>query len=226
MSDMHVRIAARGTLDEAFSEMPPAVKAFLSEGFLLFSKLTKENMSNLLPAVLDSVQSGSGRGDQELASRLRVDRDDARLLLGSMSLIASMLSRREESPSQFIKAMAEAKILRPEASGAALAFFDALVRERPALRQAMTRSRFSSEVLPSLLEFESTVDLRLGFENDAINVAIPIALVHLDTNATGQEVWLQITRKQLEEMIKDLEETLRKMVEAEKWAGQRSQAKE
>lgn len=226
MGDLSVRIPSRGSLEEAFSEMPPGLRSFLSEGFIILSKLTREKVGELVPFVLESVQSGSGSDYKNLATQLDMERKDARLLLGSMTLLASMLSGREDTVQQFIKSAVDARIVNPEATGVATTLFEGLVADRAVLRQAMTRSSVSSEVLPSLLEFESTVDLRLGFDKFKVSFAVPVALLHLDTDASGQEVWLQVTRKQLENMIKDLEETLRKVVEAEKWANSKPLAKE
>jgi hypothetical protein len=205
-------------LEEAFAEMPEGVKSFLREGFAVFSRLPEKSFTDVLAVVLDSIQSGSGVGENELASRLGLGREDARVLLASMTLLSTIIATREETAEQLVRLAANSKLIESNYVDSAITFFRAVVADRSSVKRSMERSSVASEVLPSLLDFETTVDLRLEFERGRVNESLPIALVHLDTDAQGGEVWLQLNKMQVEKIIKDLQETLRKMEEAERWA--------
>ena len=131
--------------------------------------------------------------------------------------MASTLSNREDSADVVVDEFVKAGALETGDRTAVLRFASAVASRRGTFKQVMDRSRLASEVLPSLLEFESTVDIRLGFEKGRVAVFMPVALLHIDTDAQGQEVWLQLTRLQLEKIAEDLQETLKQMVEAENW---------
>jgi hypothetical protein len=98
-----------------------------------------------------------------------------------------------------------------------LPFCELVVSQRAGVRQLLTRSQLSAVVLPVLTSFDITVDIRLGFEEGQVATALPVAVVHMDTDSAGQEVWFQINQRQLERTIKDLNNALKEIQEAERW---------
>ena len=77
-----------------------------------------------------------------------------------------------------------------------------------------------SEVLPYLLDFEVAVDLRLGYGPTGENVefAVPVAMVHVDTDSYNQEVWFQAGITQIETMIERLQMAAERMKAADSLA--------
>lgn len=57
----------------------------------------------------------------------------------------------------------------------------------------------------------------MGFEEGQIAAALPVAVVHMDTDSRGQEVWFQINQRQLERTINELSNALKEIQEAERW---------
>ncbi len=226
MGTFHVQIPSRGTVQEVFADMPTGLKDYVRDGFAVLSKLPQQKFDEIRRATLDAVEAGGSVVEGGLSARLDIDKADVRSLLAATSLFATFLLGRDEKLPQLVAAAVEAKLIRPEDSPAALLFYEAIERDRPTLKETIQRSRYSSSVLPSLLEFETTIDIRLGFEKGRVDFVTPIALVHLDTDSEGQEVWLQLTKKQVERVVNELQDALRKMEEAEKWAGPRLESRD
>jgi hypothetical protein len=221
MGSFQLHFPSRGTAQEVFADMPGEIRRYIRDGFGVLSKLPEQKFEEIRRVTLDAVEAGGSVGEADLAARLDISRTDARSLLAATSLFATFILSRDEKLVQLVASAVEAKLIGPDDAPVALVFYEAVERDRAKLKEAVERSRFSSSVLPSLLEFEATVDLRLGFDKGRLDFATPIALVHLDTDAQGQEVWLQLTKRQVERVAKELQDVLRKMEEAEKWAGQK-----
>jgi len=226
MSSFHIPINSLGSSQELFAGMPQSIKAYISEGFQVLSKIPRDKWDEIRRVTLESVETGSGVGDKDLSSRLDISINEARSVITAASLFATLLLRRDEKAAPIVAAAVEAKVVRAEDSAAVIAFYEIIDRDRAIFKDAIEGSEVSNEVLPSLLEFESTVDLRLRFEKGRLSFAAPIALIHLDTDAQGQEVWLQLRKKQVERIVRDLQEVLHRMDEVEKWAGSKARKQE
>ena len=77
-----------------------------------------------------------------------------------------------------------------------------------------------SEVLPYLLDLDVTVDLRLGYGPTGNNVefAVPVAMLHVDTDSYNQEIWFQAGMTQVETMIERLQVAAERMKAADSLA--------
>jgi hypothetical protein len=58
--------------------------------------------------------------------------------------------------------------------------------------------------------------LKFGFNDRQIENAVPVALVHLDTDVSNRELWFQMTRGDVEAVIERLTRVLQQMDVAEK----------
>ena len=113
--------------------------------------------------------------------------------------------------------MQGAKLAEPSQTEGLLEFARLLEGERGEIERRMELGRLESEVLPSLSGLYITVDLRLKFRKSK-NLAVPVAVFHLATDAYQQEVWFQASKSDVERMLKQLKDALDQMESAEKWA--------
>jgi hypothetical protein len=226
--DIPIPLAAGGKLPEVLAELPGPAKAYLKQGFAALAKFPENRYEELVAIVAEFVTSAHvfTLSPDRLAARLGVPPSDAAALLGSVSLIAWVLSVREETAQEFVETATAVGILDEGNATPALAFSHLIVKDRPALKGAIERSRLGTELLPSLTGVGTAVDVRLRFEEGRVAFAVPVALVHLRTDVRGQALWFQLTRSQLEQMIQELQETLRRLQGAEQWVGGASSAKE
>lgn len=205
--------------------MPTEIREYVKDGFTVLSKLPQQKFDEVRRVTLEAVEAGGNVGEAGLAARLDINKTEVRSLLAATSLFATFLLSRDEKLGELVTSAVEAKLIRPDDSPAVLMFYEAIERDRPMHKEAMERYRSVSSGLPSLLEFETNVDMRFGFEKGRVGFATPMLLVHLDTDAQGQEVWLHLTKKQVVRVVNELQDALRKMEEAEKWAGPRPESR-
>lgn len=205
-------------LSEMFSGIPSEAKDHLRLGFSILAKLPDQQYDNLISILGGNLVSGATKKDDQNASQLGISPQEVNPLLAAAMFASFTLATQEVTAEEFVKEATEADVIRGEDTEAALEFSTAVIKARPALKQALDQSRASAEGLPSLTNFEMTVDIRLGFESNGIAFGLPIILVHIDTDSYEQEIWFQITKGQLERMIEDQQDTLKRVKNAEKWA--------
>lgn len=226
MGGYKLQLPSRGTMEEAISDMPARIKTYVRTGLTVLSGVPENNLSILFDLVLETIQSGKVMTDFEVLTRLGISQADAPVLFGALSLLASVASTREESADQCVKITVDTKLVDASQASLALKFFSAVMQKRQLIRRALQVSSLSGAVLPSLVDFDIVVDVRFGFEKGRMTETAAVILMHINTDARGQEVWLQVTKVQLEGMIKELEETLRNVEQAEKSIVQKSANRE
>ena len=217
MGSFHLNIPARGTLTDSFSSMPTGVRTFLREGFSILARIPEDKLEDVIAIVLESIAHGSVVAERQVASKFDLSKEDVRPLLTASSLIASIVSRGDDTADSLTKELVKANALDAKSEPTVLRFANALVSRRPSIRSLMERSQLASEVLPSLMSFDTTVDVRVGFEKGRVAQLLPVGLVHIETDAEGQELWMQLTRTQLQRLIDDLREIDDQMGAVESW---------
>jgi hypothetical protein len=88
---------------------------------------------------------------------------------------------------------------------------DVVISRRATLYRAMARTRLANAVLPSLVHFELTVDLRIRFEDGKAQEFVPVALAYIDTDAENKEFWFQISRADINMILAKLNNCAREM---------------
>ena len=225
MGSIHLPIHPDAPISEILSELPKAFRAFLKEGFRTLGKVSADRYLSLTRAATESYGSPYGAFGADFAAKLGLERQESQNLLGAASFLIAILSEAQETANQFMEAAASQGILDDEHKGAVLKLAEIIISEKSAIRDARERLSVASALLPSLTTFRTEVDVRLRFDKGIINLAVPVGLIHIDTDFDNEEVCFQLTRNQLEGIIEDLKETLRRVQEAERWAGRVSSTK-
>ncbi len=226
MGGYRVQLPSRGSLNETFTEMPPRVRNYIRSGLTTLAKIPERDLNLLVEVILESMQSGRSPAELEMFTRFGISRDDIPTFVGAMSLLATVASTREVSAEQCVATAKDTKLIDENLASVALSFFAAVIQRRQAFQRALHVTSLSVGTLPSLIEFETVVDVRFGFEKGQISANATLIIIHINTDARGQEIWLQVTRSQLEGMIKELEEALRNAEQAEKLIAQKSTTNE
>lgn len=218
MGTFQFSIPMRRPLAEVFASTPPSVRAALRRGFLVIATLSTSESEKLLSALLRQVTAGGPLPETELRSLLaNVGVEDAKAALAAGSFLAVGISSTDEGVEQVITGAVNAKIFAETDAPGVRRFAALVARNRDEFQRGLERQRLAKSVLPSLTMFETLVDLRPSFVQNGFEFAIPVVLVHIDTDAPGQEVWFQASKGQLENIVRELHEALHRVVEAEKW---------
>ena len=208
-------------LVESFGDMPQSMRTYLKTGFLVLSRVSEDKFPVLANIAVRAAQAPYRVEIDEAAKQLGINTDDMGSLLPAISFLTTFVSSRSEGPDQLVSAAVEANVI-PEASRqVVLRFSQALAMQREGLRHDLQKARLANQVLPSMIDFEIVVDIRLHPSKSELNV--PVAIAHLDTDAAHTEVWFQMQKGDVERLIDTLQKIARQMAEAEKlYLGQRN----
>jgi hypothetical protein len=199
-----------GDLASVLAEMPSHVQRFLQRGFKVLGKLDQGIIAELM-----TLASITFTTDVLTDHQLHIELDEVGSLLSVVNFLSNSLSARQESQTALIEEGKKLGLLGDAEVPNALRFAELIVASRDTIKQQIEQEDLASEVLPALSIFETTVDLRLQFDGQRLKRAIPVALLHIDTDATNQELWFQVSRVQVERLINELQLTLARLKEAE-----------
>jgi hypothetical protein len=202
--------------------IPRAFRDDAQKGFLILARIHIADYAEILSAVMTALESKTASLDG-LEQRLQLPKSDLGALFAASMLVVSLLAEGG-TQEEFLAAALKAELVRPERQAKIRPFLDNIVADRARVKKALRRASMSSEVLPFLSTFEVTVDLRMAYEDNAVIDAVPVAVLHIDTDANGQEIWFQASRGQLERLRIDIDSTLKRMDAAENW-GKRDREK-
>jgi len=181
----------------------------------LLTVLPPEHFHQILAIVNESIGGRTGITLED-AKALGIAPAAARLLLSAASFAAVSVGVREAAAEEFVAALRSSGLVQ-DSDGGLLEFCQLVVTQRSGIRDLLKRSQLASIVFPALTDFDVTVDVRLGFEDGRVAMAIPVALMHFDTDSRGQEIWFQLSGRQLERLVEDLNVALREVHAAERW---------
>jgi hypothetical protein len=207
-------------LATVFSSAPDSIQGQFALGLKAISKLSDEQLRELMEILIESFASRAPLNETDVSVRFKISPEDAVGLITTSSIMAATLSTREDTVDQFVDALKKAQwISDPETSEAAARLGRITVANRDRMKEALSRSRLGAESLPVLTQFEATIDIRPNFDKEShrITFAVPIAILHIDTDAAAQEVRFQLTKRELEKMSNDVKDAVKRLEEAERW---------
>ncbi|HET6246554.1 MAG TPA: hypothetical protein VFE47_02560 [Tepidisphaeraceae bacterium] len=223
MSNVSLRIPPTAPLADTLNEMPPSLRGVLREGFGLIASQDPVRYPQIATAALESLASPSDATERRILLQVSENEDAGKQILASATFLAWLVSTRKEELTKILSVAAEAQIIGESAVKPVTLLATLLASDKAQIRQNMERARLGAAVLPSLSEFSVVIDVRLDFEKDMtgpsgeVGLAVPVAVVHLDTDSYNQEAWFQMTRPELENMIDRLQLALDRLKKAEIW---------
>lgn len=202
--------------------IPRAFKEQAEKGFAVLATISPQHYAEILKAVVVTVESK--RAPLEgLEKTLGLSKNDLSALFAAAMLTVPILAQggnAEEFVSSAVKAGLIADGLVPRIQP----FIDTVIAERIGIGRAIKRAALPSLVLPFLSNVEVVVDLRIGFEQEVVAEAVPVAVIHIDTDAEGKEIWFQASKQQMEDLKTDVQEAIKRMETAESWGLRESKA--
>ena len=218
MGSFSVRLPVGTVPPEFFSDIPKSARNFLKKGFSVVARLYPKYAEVLPSIAVESVVSGAEPEPSDVGAKLGINLDDARALLGAISFLAVIASAGEkDAVPQTMDALVSAQMLEKDSQGPITSLLTVLQSERTRVSGAVRRSALSSRLLPSLTDLELMIDVRVEFEKDQVGLAVPVLLVHVDTDAAHEELWFQMNKRQVEKAVDDLKQALARLEQAEKW---------
>ncbi len=196
--------------------MPPSFREQAEKGFAVLATVSSQNYSEIIQAVLVGLESKEAPLD-DLQKSFKLPANDLSALFAAAMLTVPMIGEGVDAE-EFLKGAVKHGLIS-EGTGANIQpFLDTVVAQRATIGRSIRRTALPAQVLPYLSNVEIVVDLRLGFENNTVQEAVPVAVVHLDTDVDGQEIWFQASQQQMRQLKVDIDEAIKRMDTAEAWS--------
>ena len=204
-----------------FAHMPPDFHDRVAAGIRSLCRLEDEDRERSVItsiSLIDRYRPTSARPDQVAELMSSTDVDDANIFFAVMTLVPHALP--SENHQETIEDLLAKDLLEDCDRGAATALLSVIAGHYAEGRANMRKMSLEAEVLPYLMEIEATVDIRLAFSSKGNNVelAVPVAMLHIDTDSYNQEIWFQVGIAQIETMIERLQVAAERMKTADKLA--------
>ena len=203
-------------LADAMAEAPPAFKDQARKGFRVLASVGEQHYAEILRAVMVALESRTAPLD-DLEKHLELSKSDVSSLFAASMMTVPILGGGGTAE-EFLAAAVKVDMIPADLESAIRPFIDAAVEERAQIGRAIRHAGLSSQVLPFLSDVEIAVDLRVAFEGDAVLDTVPVAVVHLDTDAQGAEIWFQASKPQMERLKRDIDDAIKRMETAETWS--------
>ncbi len=185
----------------------------------MLAELSKQHYAELLRAVVVTLESRKPPLE-DLEKGLNVSANDLNALFASAMLTVTLLSQGIKGE-EFFTSTVKAGMIPQNLVSKIQPFVDTVVGESAQIGRIIRRAALPAQVLPYMSDVEVVVDLRLAFEEEAVRDAVPVAIVHIDTDANNEEIWFQASIQQMRQLKDDVEEAIKRMEAAEAWGTRR-----
>ena len=155
-----------------------------------------------------------------IGEKLGVKKEDVPRLFAAVTFCTStLIEQKSLTASVFVNTGVSLGLIAEEDKEHVGRFMDAVLSNREPVANMAERARVASTLLPRLTTFSTTIDLRPAFNDDgtAIKFSVPVIIAHVENDSTD-DVWVQMSKTQVERLITDLQEVLERVGVVEKWA--------
>lgn len=204
---------------EFVSSLPTARKIVVMRTFDVLSKIPPLRQAELLQEVAPFIGTSSPPDEDEVKSFP----EDSEEILNFVAAATSLLSflRGEEKVDEIMAGLNRALNLTQANKDSVKGLLNLLQLQRPALDSTHDKEELANETFPSLESTSFSVDLRMSFKNDAIQMLVPVIIAHFDTDALNRQLWFQMSKTQFAKLRHDLEQVAKKIDLLENWVKQR-----
>ncbi|HTV05649.1 MAG TPA: hypothetical protein VME86_09795 [Acidobacteriaceae bacterium] len=209
------------SLEESFSDIPDSVRPYILRGFRAMVSADSIKQQRIADYAITSMNSLSELEVDEFASMLEIDTDDAGAIISSLSFLLALVSSRKDSELELVDALFSANLIEPSDREPLQNFIKNLVVRRIEIRRTLSLSRLAQQTLPSFRGLQTSVDLRMGFRKQKVDVIVPIALIHLHTDSDKEEICFQMQKTDVQRVVREFQKVLTQMDEAEKWSSEK-----
>jgi hypothetical protein len=206
---------ARYELARRIEEYPTGARTFFKSAFAAASKLPEDVQHLIFQHIRQNIARGVRHVEgSTLQPITKLGARESEQIASVYTLVIGLLAELDVTADQFV-ALAKDVLFDPEHEGTALSIARSIVADRTELALIVERTQLAGEVLPSLSALSIVVDLRLLIENGSVKTNVPVAIARIDTDS-DQKLLIQLTLGEVEDMIKQLSETLQSMKTVEK----------
>jgi hypothetical protein len=205
----------RDALARRIGEYPKEALAYSAAGMIAASKLSEEIRGAVLQKFIETFKTGTRRlAGAAVRPIAKVSERESEQLAFAYSLLIGLLLETNATADDVVNA-GKGRLFEPAQEVTGKSIVDAIYASREEIKATVDRAQLAGEVLPSLYSLDIAVDMRIRVSEGELKTFVPVAVVHLDTDITGLEVWFQLSRGEVEEMVHKLSRCLEDMKLAE-----------
>jgi hypothetical protein len=179
------------------------------------ASVPEQHYDEIVQSTIVMMESGRPPVD-ELKTTLGISKNDAGSVF-SAAMVVVPLFDQPTTVDDFLEAATKTRLIDPSLAAKLRPFVNRVASHQQQIATAIKKATLTDQVLPSFMDMDVAVDMRIGFLDGRVDVAVPIALIHIDTDANDQELWFQCSKQQMLLIKDDIEAALKKMDAAEAW---------
>lgn len=187
MSSFNIAIPRSEGPSDVLSRLPRAFRGQAEKGFEVLAEVGKQHYTELLRAAIVALESKKPPLE-ELEKSLKLSKNDLNALFAAAMLTVPLIGQGI-GQDEFLASTVKAGIIPQSLVPKVQPFVETVVADSVQIGRILRRETLPSQVLPYVSNVEVVVDLRVAFEKEAVIEAVPVAIVHIDTDANGQEIW-------------------------------------
>lgn len=207
-----------------FPDMPDGLKRSIKKGNTILANSSQaiwdaaiNDAISFITSPISNISSIEGR----LTTIIGCSEKDATAVRNAaLSAVHTINDKDGITAHNFVDASIQEGTLADEDADKIRSFYEYALNGKPSIKDMLENDAASDDdSLPTLRSFDISVDLKLKFDRNGISKMLPIATFHIDTESYTQEIWLQISKRQLETLINELNTALDQMKLAESITG-------
>jgi len=118
----------------------------------------------------------------------------------AVSMVVAAMRDLPLSPEQFVQAGLESGAFTNDARAGMAHFAQLVVNVRPELQRQSANARLQNAVLPTLMQFDLALDVRVEVADGKVTRGVPVIAAFVDTDAESQLTWFQMDEARLREL--------------------------
>jgi hypothetical protein len=206
-------------MSEVLSRLPRAFRDDAEKGFAVLASIPEQHYDEIVESAIVMMESRRPPLD-ELKKNLGLTVNEATSVFSAAMVVVPLFDQKTKVE-DFFEAASKVKLIDGSLVDKLRPFMDRVAAHGLEIATVLRKAALTDQVLPSFMNMNVAVDMRIGFTEGRVDVAVPIALIHIETDRENQELWLQCSKQQMLLIKDDIEAALKKMEAAEAW-GSRS----
>ncbi|MBM5651329.1 hypothetical protein GSH05_06550 [Burkholderia pseudomallei] len=213
------RDSGRPTFHSALDDIPERAKSLLVRGLQSLAQLDPGKWEALVEMAISASVSSYPVRPEDVRKHLEIDAEQGRWIGNAATFVVTLLGAYSDvTPDAFISEISERGLVDDTNKDAIKNFVAFVAERRQKLEEDAEKATLRAAVLPTLQEFNIAVDIRFDEDPNGKPRLAPIAVTMIDTDSEGQLVWFQMSKRQVESVIQQLQEALAKLEKAEAWS--------
>jgi hypothetical protein len=202
------RVATTASHANRLEGIPERARPLIRRGFAVATTVAPEARMQVLDHIFQQFAEHRPNGDAErVATDTNLPVQDAANLLSAFSVILAYYTVSSASVDEFIDEGRDI-IFDEESESVVREIVDVVASRRDSLNKSFERTAVARAVLPSLEVFEIVVDARLVLKDEEIQDIIAVAVARIDTDYENSQIVVQLTRSDIEDIMKKLNNAL------------------